>query len=83
MSVEEYIEFRVEHDPNLNVTALRRDIHEAIRAKLEGYRCRQCKGELWPVRTVIADDNLCFDCFGLEPNSENDIEFDIVLEKVY
>lgn len=83
VSVEQYIELRVKYEPYINVKELESDIRSAIRLKLEGYACRECQGELWAVGVVISDDYLCYDCIGLEPNSENDIEFDILLEKVY
>lgn len=83
IGVEEYIQLRKNHDSNINVKQLRSDIYEAIRSKLEGYRCCQCYGEMWAVGSVLANDYICSNCMGIEPNSENDIEFNIFLEKVY
>jgi len=83
ISVEDYIQVRKKHEPTINVTRLKRDIHTAIRKKLEGYTCRQCESELWAVGMVITEDELCYQCIQLEPKSENEIEFDVVLEKTY
>lgn len=83
ISVEEYIQLRAKLEPNINIARLRSSVQKAIRDKLEGYRCRHCRGELWAVGAVITEDHLCDECMGLEPGSEYDVEFDVVLEKVY
>lgn len=83
VSVKEYIEYRKQIEPLLNVEKLESAVYGSIRYKLEGYVCRQCQGELWAVGVALTDDFLCRDCIGVESNSENDIEFDLFFEKLY
>lgn len=78
VSIDQFISYHQEANPEANADDIRAALTEAIQAKKNGTKCGQCGSELWAAGSAVAGQNGCFTCITGDTDNSEDFEIDSV-----